>query len=405
MATVSAPTNIACIKYWGKASTALNTPINSSISITLSQCDLRAVTTASASTSFTKDRLWLNGAEEDISGSRRFRACLDGVRALASNKIDSETGETVVRKEEWSSMHVHVSSFNTFPTAAGLASSAAGYAALVSALVNLFDAKERYEGELSAIARQGSGSACRSMHGGFVAWRMGQKADGSDSIADQVADENYWPNIRVLILVVSDKKKGTSSTAGMNTSVATSQLLSHRATKIVPERMKMIEEAFLARNFQKFGRITMEDSNQFHATCLDTFPPIFYMNDVSRSIIRVVHAYNDWSGEIRAAYTFDAGPNAVIYTLDKYAVEICALMLMFYPGDADDYFNMQDMKEKIKAFCLDDSLVAAVRKTCMVSSIGDVKMIYYTKSGPGPQILDPALALIDPVTGLNIRKP
>jgi len=405
MATVSAPTNIACIKYWGKASTALNTPINSSISITLSQCDLRAVTTASASTSFTKDRLWLNGAEEDISGSRRFRACLDGVRALASNKIDSETGETVVRKEEWSSMHVHVSSFNTFPTAAGLASSAAGYAALVSALVNLFDAKERYEGELSAIARQGSGSACRSMHGGFVAWRMGQKADGSDSIADQVADENYWPNIRVLILVVSDKKKGTSSTAGMNTSVATSQLLSHRATKIVPESMKMIEEAFLARNFQKFGRITMEDSNQFHATCLDTFPPIFYMNDVSRIIIRVVHAYNDWSGEIRAAYTFDAGPNAVIYTLDKYAVEICALMLMFYPGDADDYFNMQDMKEKIKAFCLDDSLVAAVRKTCMVSSIGDVKMIYYTKSGPGPQILDPALALIDPVTGLNIRKP
>ena len=63
------------------------------------------------------------------------------------------------------------------------------------------------------------------------------------------------------------------------------------------------------------GKITMQDSNQFHATCLDTYPPIFYMNDISKAIIRLVHVLNDHCGRVVAAYTFDAGPNAVIYTL------------------------------------------------------------------------------------------
>lgn len=77
--------------------------------------------------------------------------------------------------------------------------------------------------------------------------------------------------------------------------------------QIVPGRLERIEAAYLDRNFEEFGRITMQDSNQFHATCLDTYPPIFYMNDVSRSIIRIITAYNKYYGQIRAAYTFDAG--------------------------------------------------------------------------------------------------
>ena len=66
------------------------------------------------------------------------------------------------------------------------------------------------------------------------------------------------------------------------------------------------------QDFKTFGRITMQDSNQFHATCLDTFPPIFYMNDVSRAIMQLVHKYNEACGKI-VAYTFDAGPNTVIF--------------------------------------------------------------------------------------------
>lgn len=403
METVSAPTNIACIKYWGKANVEYNTPINSSVSVTLDQADLRAVTTVAASRRFQKDRLWLNGTEEEgAATSKRFRACVDQVRALATDKVDND-GTVLVSKHEWLDMGVHVSSYNTFPTAAGLASSAAGYAALVAGLAHVYNAQETYEGQLSAIARQGSGSACRSLYGGFVAWRMGgQQKDWSDSIAQQVASEEHWPELRAVIMVVSDQKKDTSSTAGMSTSVATSRLLAHRATHIVPERMEAIEKAFLAKDFDGFGKLTMADSNQFHATCLDTYPPIFYMNDVSRAVVRLVHAYNAYyDDKIRAAYTFDAGPNAVLYTLEEYAVEVGALMLHYFPATGGDYVNNPGFAEAIQSYQLDPVLLEATDKTGRTPQPGDVKMMYYTKSGPGPQRLSPDEANLDPQTGLN----
>jgi len=404
METVSAPTNIACIKYWGKANVHYNTPINSSLSVTLHQDDLRAVTTVAASRKFTSDRLWINGEEDESASSKtRFRACVDGVKKLASDRIDPNTQEILVKKEDWNQMFIHVSSYNTFPTAAGLASSAAGYAALVYALAKLFCAVESYPGELSAIARQGSGSACRSLYGGFVAWRMGgEKEDWSDSIAEQVASEEYWPEIRVLICVVSDTKKDTSSTIGMETSVATSSLLKHRAAAVVPERMHLVEQAVLNQDFQTFGKVTMMDSNQFHATCLDTYPPIFYMNDVSKNIIKLVHAYNAWANEIRAAYTFDAGPNAVLYTLDKYSVELGALIAEFFAPLGDEYTSNEEFSRQVMSFELDASLVLVVQKHIQKATPGDVKKIYFTKSGPGPRIMDKDQAIIDPRTGLNI---
>lgn len=120
-----------------------------------------------------------------------------------------------------------------------------------------------------------------------------------------------------MILVVSDKEKDTSSTSGMETSRKTSALLGFRAREVVEPRLKSIEKAYLEKDFETFGRITMQDSNQFHATCLDTYPPIFYMNDISRMIIRLVHVFNEYCGAVKAAYTFDAGPNAVIYCLEQ----------------------------------------------------------------------------------------
>jgi diphosphomevalonate decarboxylase len=395
LATVSAPTNIACIKYWGKADAKWNTPTNDSVSVTLDQSDLRAVTTAAASAKFVKDRLWLNGVEEeDAATSKRFRACVDGVKKLAKEPA------------KWKDLYVHISSYNTFPTAAGLASSAAGYAALVAAVAKLMDAQEEHPGQLTTLARQGSGSACRSLYGGFVAWRKGgEKPDWADSMAEQVADENHWPELRAVILVVSDEKKDTSSTAGMSTSVATSTLLKHRISDVVPQRMKEIEAAFLGKNFGAFGELTMKDSNQFHAVCMDTYPPIFYMNDISRMVIRIVHAYNQWAGEVRAAYTFDAGPNAVLYTLDKYDVEVGALMLHYFPATGKDYVSNPDFHKKIEEFTLDPELLAATAKTGRTPAAGDVKMFYYTKSGPGPLTLSLEDSNLDPKTGLNIYKP
>ena len=167
--------------------------------------------------------------------------------------------------------------------------------------------------ELSLIARQGSGSACRSLLGGYVAWDLGTKPDGSDSCARLVAPREHWPEMRALILVISAEKKDVGSTAGMQETARTSSLFRTRVEKVVPELMKEMEEAIQDKDFETFARVTMRESNGFHATCLDTEPPILYLNDVSRAAIRAVEAINKMAGRIVAAYTFDAGPNAVIY--------------------------------------------------------------------------------------------
>jgi diphosphomevalonate decarboxylase len=119
--------------------------------------------------------------------------------------------------------------------------------------------------------------------------------------------------MRAIILVVSAEKKGVSSTSGMQITVATSELSKRRVEVVVPKHMELMEKAIQDKDFETFGKVTMVESNSFHATCLDTFPPIFYMNDVSKAAIRVVEDINKKAGKVIAAYTFDAGPNAVIY--------------------------------------------------------------------------------------------
>ncbi|KAI4149350.1 MAG: hypothetical protein LQ340_004683 [Diploschistes diacapsis] len=201
---------------------------------------------------------------------------------------------------------------NNFPTAAGLASSAAGFAALVRAVADLYELPQSME-HLSEIARQGSGSACRSLLGGYVAWDMGAAEDGSDSRARLVAPRSHWPEMRAIILVASAEKKDVGSTAGMQATVRTSALAQTRFRDVVPREMVAMEAAIGKRDFAEFGRIAMRESNNFHACCLDTQPPIFYLTDVSRAAIRAVEEINGGAGEVVAAYTFDAGPNAVIY--------------------------------------------------------------------------------------------
>ena len=145
---------------------------------------------------------------------------------------------------------------------------------------------------------------------------MGTREDGLDSKARVVAPRGHWPEMRALILVVSAEKKGVSSTMGMQETVKTSALFKTRAEEVVPRAMREMEIAIPEKNFEKFAEVTMRESNSFHATCLDTQPPIFYLNDVSRAAIRCVEGINHQAGKKVAAYTFDAGPNCVIYYLE-----------------------------------------------------------------------------------------
>jgi len=272
-----------------------------------------------------------------------------------------------------------------------LASSASGFAALVSSLAQLYQLPVP-PSTLSLIARQGSGSACRSLYGGFVAWQEGTKPDGSDSLAVEIAPQSHWPDMHALICVVSDDKKGTSSTSGMQRTVETSALLQHRITHVVPQRMRDIQTAILARDFDSFAAITMADSNQFHAVALDTEPPIFYMNDVSRAIVALIVEYNRASvaqGQGRkAAYTYDAGPNAVIYTLKENAKDIVELIVKYFPqkeGSFKDPFALfggQDVA-KMEGRVVEGFNEAVTKKF----EVGAVKGLIHTKVGDGPRAL------------------
>lgn len=284
----------------------MNLPTNSSISVTLSQDDLRTLTTASCSPEFEQDQLWLNGKLESLA-SERTQACLKDLRTLRALLEKSDTS-----LPKLSEYKLHIVSENNFPTAAGLASSAAGFAALVFSISKLYELPQDLS-EISKIARKGSGSACRSLFGGYVAWEMGELTNGEDSKAVEIAPISHWSDMKALILVVSDDKKDVPSTSGMQNTVATSDLFDYRIKQVVPKRFDLMKQAILDKDFPKFAELTMKDSNSFHSVCLDSFPPIFYLNDTSKKIIKLIHKINELNGETVVAYTFDAGPNAVLY--------------------------------------------------------------------------------------------
>jgi len=360
--TCTAPVNIAVIKYWGKRNEKLILPINDSISVTLSSDQMHAKTTVARSKSFANDRIWLNGTEENIENPR-LANCLKEIRKKA--KIDDEE-------------HFHICSENNFPTAAGLASSAAGYACLVYALCKLC----KVEGDFSEIARQGSGSACRSIYGGFVQWHMGAAESGEDSIASVVKEAEHWSDLRILILVVSDERKKVPSSKGMKTSVETSTLLHHRATHVVPDRIKKMRTAIENKDFDTFAQLTMADSNQLHAICLDTYPPCVYMNQVSHQIVRLVHQINQVSNCTKVAYSFDAGPNACLFLPESHLNEVAGYISNFFPSNADDYFRGESIQpQNIPQDAIDQIDLEVQEK-------GSLRYIISTKVGSGPEVLE-----------------
>uniref|UniRef100_A0A182SPG9 Diphosphomevalonate decarboxylase n=1 Tax=Anopheles maculatus TaxID=74869 RepID=A0A182SPG9_9DIPT len=371
--TCIAPVNIAIIKYWGKRDDDLILPINDSISVTLSTDNLRTKTKITAGPEIAKNVLRLNGVEESFENPR-IQRCLQEVRRRAKAAGKCPNPEML----EW---NILVESENNFPTAAGLASSAAGYACFVYTLATLYGIESE---ELSGIARMGSGSACRSLYSGYVQWARGERTDGSDSLAIQLAPASAWPEMHVLVLVVSDRKKATASTQGMATSVKTSELLKHRVSVCVPERVKLVQG-----DFDTFGRIAMKDSNQFHAICLDTFPPCFYMNDVSRTIIRLVDQINNLAGEnapIKVAYSFDAGPNACLFLLEKDVAEVSAIVRRVFP------FNESTAEEYYKGIPNDEPAMQAVPASVLESFAVEepnlLRYIIHTKVGEGPKRVD-----------------
>ncbi|KAI3633242.1 hypothetical protein MIR68_008780 [Amoeboaphelidium protococcarum] len=405
--TFIAPVNIAVVKYWGKRDTELILPTNSSLSLTLDTDDLHSKTTVrvyspqggSQQSSDSSDdvEFWLNGVKEPLS--TRMIKIVSQLRLqraqLEQEQMDTTTTTTASKCLPLSQWPLRIVSENNFPTAAGLASSASGLACFVVTLASVYglnDLSDESLTQLSRLARQGSGSACRSLFGGYVKWEMGAADSGHDSVAVQVASKQHWPEMRAFILVVNDAKKDVSSTAGMQQTVQTSPLFQHRVREVVSGRMEQMERAIFAKDFATFAHLTMQDSNSFHAVCMDTYPPIFYLNDTSKQVIAWVHKFNQAAGRMVLAYTFDAGPNAVLYFLDQdYDLVLSALSTLFdlsllEQGSRPDHCLI--MKELPQSSL---SILQQLRTVHpILLDIGSIKRVISTRVGDGPrEVLEP----------------
>lgn len=306
-ATALAHPNIAFIKYWGLKDAANRIPANDSLSMNLGGLSTR--TTVTLDPSLRADVLILNGERVSGAGLERAQLFLDRIRRLAGNPSP-----------------VLIESENNFPIGAGVASSASGFAALALAGAAAFGL-DLAEPALSALARFGSGSACRSIPGGFVEWRT--DAETGDSFAKSFAPEEHWDLVDC-IAILSESHKKTGSEVGMRLA-GTSPLQAARVADSA-RRMRLCREAILNRDFNALAAITELDSNLMHAVMMTSQPPLFYWQPGSLAIMQAVKR---WQVEgLPVTYTLDAGPNVHVICL-KEAMDETLTRLRRMPGVLD----------------------------------------------------------------------
>ena len=293
--TAIAPSNIAFIKYWGKSDSLLRIPTNPSISMNLSAAT--TTTTVEFSDEFSQDTVTLIDGEFSQSEKQKVIAHLDRIRQFAK----TTTKAKVVTK-------------NSFPKGAGAASSASGFAALTLAgcLAAGMSLKEK---ELTILARIGSGSACRSIPDGFVKWASGSTSE--ESFAYSLYPAGYW-DLRDILIVVDDKEKAVTTTAGMEAS-ATSPFWQERL-KTVSGRIARIEQALATKDFRLLGATIEEECLDMHHVIQTQHPPIMYWNDSTKKIMNAVTIWRK-SG-LPVYFTIDAGPNVhlVCQGVDEQAI-------------------------------------------------------------------------------------
>ncbi|MBO0961399.1 diphosphomevalonate decarboxylase [Neobacillus sp. MM2021_6] len=292
-ATAQANTNIALIKYWGKRDESKILPMNSSLSLTLNK--FYTTTTVEFCTCLSVDVFIINNQlanEFEMSKVTRF---LDRIREMSGKDF-----------------HAVVNSTNHVPTAAGFASSASGYAALAAAATKAIGLNLDQKA-LSQLARLGSGSACRSIYGGFVEWQKGIEDDGTDSFAQPLKGGQDW-DLSVLSVLLTSKPKEISSSEGMKRAVETSSLYSHWLDTVEKDLL-VAKEAIKNRDFDMLGSVVEANALKMHATTFASQPPFSYWNSATVEVIRGVK--NLRSSGIQAYFTIDAGPNVKVLCQPK----------------------------------------------------------------------------------------
>jgi diphosphomevalonate decarboxylase len=297
-ATAVAPSNIAFIKYWGTKDAVLRLPKNGSISMNLS--NLLTTTTVEFSPDFYQDNVIVDGVHEISSGNRAVKH-LDRIRSLAKITYKAK-----------------VVSNNNFPVSTGLSSSASGFAALTIAGAKAagLDLSER---ELSILARQGSGSACRSIPDGFVEWLDGDTSDTSYAVS--LYPKTYWSIVDV-IAVVSKNKKEISSSEGHK--LATTSPFFDRRLEINKEKIRLMKKYIREKNFSSFGELVEAEALELHAIYLTSNPSLIYLLPES---LRLLHLVKKWRQEgLEVYFTLNTGQDVHLLCQKKDIKKVIALV-------------------------------------------------------------------------------
>jgi diphosphomevalonate decarboxylase len=287
--TAIAPSNIALIKYWGKRNKELVLPQNNSISMCLS--GLSTKTTVEFGDAYTEDSVRYDDIELDTEKKQKAIKHLDLIRARA--KV---------------SARACVFTTANFPMAAGLASSASGFAALTVAAAAAAGLKLT-ENELSQLARRGSGSASRSIPDGFVEWEKGEQDDGSDSYAHSIQSPDDDWGFRMLVTITSTTEKPVSSRAGMEQTVQTCPYYPGWLGSIEQD-LTLIRNGIMEHNFEQVAQTAEENTLKMHALMIATRPAILYWTP---STIRIMqHVLSLRQQGLKVYFTMDGGPQVKI---------------------------------------------------------------------------------------------
>lgn len=283
-AAVRAHANIALVKYWGKRDKALNLPAVGSLSITLDA--LATETSVVFDSALAHDEIQLNGEQATEQAGRRISKTLDLIRAHAG--ID---------------LKASVKSRNNFPTAAGLASSASGFAALVGAAAKALMVSDDTR-LMSEWARRGSGSAARSIFGGFVDMAHGQREDGQDAVAQPLFDRDHW-SLSVVIAITNEGQKKVASTVGMDHTMASSPYYPAWVEGAEAD-LAVAREAIRLRDFEKLADVSESSCLKMHASALAAQPGVLYWNAAT---VAGIHAVREMRAQgVPVFFTIDAGP-------------------------------------------------------------------------------------------------
>ena len=302
-ATARACANLAFVKYWGKRDASLNLPMNSSISMTLDAA--HTTTRVEFETGPGSDEIWLSEKLAPAAFARRISAQLDRIRALAG-----------------SSAAARVNTHNNFPAGTGFASSASGFAALTCAATSALGLQLTRR-QLSVLARQGSGSACRSICAGFAEWHAGRDSDSSFAV--QLADARHW-NLVDLAVLVTDEEKSVRSSEGHQ--LATNSPFWQTRRQTISSRLAEIRLALLKRDFHRFGRQVEAEALEMHAIMQTSahekggswMSGIFYM---APDTLRLINAVQRWRQDGMDVYfTLDAGPTMHLLCLEDQVEDV-----------------------------------------------------------------------------------